>query len=836
MKRIVLFFVAVVEFAGVVSAFLSLRHADRLGSFTCSSLSPSSCARARHSHGLGAVVKKETETSTQRRAPNRKAQLRWILQSIQKEKQKQNDPLTADSARFEAALEELANARTPEQVTKAGSILQTLPIAETESFPVQERLVKALAMSGLVAFAVNMTEAMLEAGYLPSGITQDAVCNSLRKTSKVARLGDIVHRLGQVATAQSKAVSVAAFNIYLAALCDSAAIAKDASSFQRRVSRHSQSDLLETACQWLLQPEKTREELGVVPDAISFSTVLHAAASTGNRTMANGIWNGMLNQGLVPTINAYNARLRIIGSRDLDRDEQALQIWQDIRCDPRLAPDRYTIDLILLPLIRAGRIGEVESILDQFVSSNSKTIVAAAFCSFLTTLVKGGEVSSARALFAIYILPALELEPVVAVVGDGDSYVVSRLVRPGTRHFNILMDGYRRLATAGSSNSTQEENEGIQENEGNTNINTTTSQGDDEFAQEGWNLYRLMAKSPKINPDAYTITSMMGLCQSPAELSDLLGQAVNDFGIECSSVVLRAAVTSYGELGDPSSACWLFAGYMPSSSSTGARDWNVLAGALAKGALDTSTVLAIPFADAARTLNHDKFDVFQHALTRLLNGRTCVDAVKTLLDLMSGHVDSGGLSVPASDSQTYCITASALQYGPASADQAVSIFHNATVAGIPADGRFINAVLRCYGDDITAALNAWKSDIRPACIAYENRARNKVAPINRPKAKNLLAAYNGLLYVCGRALRPDIGLRVVYAMNKEGIEPTEVSLNCYRSGKRVHQKLNGGKSAFNLLPMVKLIDPYESLMYVECTKYDRNDMRRSGERRVRIIV
>jgi uncharacterized protein YciW len=84
------------------------------------------------------------------------------LQSIQKEKQTQNDPLTVDSARFEEALEELANARTPEQVTKAGSFLQSLPIAETESFPVQERLVKALALSGLVTFAVTLFATVFE--------------------------------------------------------------------------------------------------------------------------------------------------------------------------------------------------------------------------------------------------------------------------------------------------------------------------------------------------------------------------------------------------------------------------------------------------------------------------------------------------------------------------------------------------------------------------------------------------------------------------------------------------------------------------------------------------
>jgi hypothetical protein len=838
LKGVVIFLVAVVELAGVVSAFLSLRHstASRLASsgtlssgtsLTITIPSPTSFT------SLNAVEKAASSSAswTQRKAPSRKHQLRWILQSIQKEKQKQNDPLTVDSARFEEALEELANARTPEQVTKAGSLLQSLPIAETESLPVQERLVKALALSGLVTFAVNMTEAMLDAGYFPSEITQDAICNSLRKTSKMTKLTSVVRRLGQVSKTQSTAtgISVVSFNIYLAALCDdsSATISSkekssSSSQSQRRTSKNSNSrtnsNLLETACQWLLEPDKARQELGVVPDAISFATVLHAAASQGNRTTADVVWNGMISQGLIPTIYAYNARLKIVASRGPDRDEQALQIWQDIRKNPRLVPDRYTIDLILLPLIRAGKIGEVESLLDRFVSSNSGVVVSNAFGAFLGTIVQGGEVASASALFSIYILPALES------VVSGDA--VSRLVKPATRHFNILIDGYRQLATAGGlNNSTQVEND-----EDNT---TTALEGKDEFVQEGLDLYRLMIKSPALQPDAYTITSMMGLCQSPAELSDLVGQAVNDFGIECSSVVLRATLTAYGELGDPSSACWVFSNYM--LSTRGARDWNVLAGALAKGAaIDSSTELDIHFADAARTLTRDNFDTSQHALVKLLNGRSCGDAVKTLLELMSGHLDSDGFPVPASDSQTYCIAASALQYGPTNPDQAISIFHNATVAGIPADGRFINAVLRCFGDDITAALTAWKRDIRPACIAYENRARNKATPTNRPKAKNLLAAYNGLLYVCGRALRPDIGLRVVYAMNKEGVEPTEISLNCYRSGKRVRQK--DGKSGFSLLQQINLIDPYESLMYVECTKYDLNDMRRSGERRVRIIV
>jgi hypothetical protein len=59
-------------------------------------------------------------------------------------------------------------------------------------------------MSGLVTFAMNMTEAMLGAGYFPSEITQDTICDSLRKPSKMSRLTSIVRRLDQVAMAQSE--------------------------------------------------------------------------------------------------------------------------------------------------------------------------------------------------------------------------------------------------------------------------------------------------------------------------------------------------------------------------------------------------------------------------------------------------------------------------------------------------------------------------------------------------------------------------------------------------------------------------------------------------------
>jgi pentatricopeptide repeat protein len=163
------------------------------------------------------------------------------------------------------------------------------------------------------------------------------------------------------------------------------------------------------------------------------------------------------------------------------------------------------------------------------------------------------------------------------------------------------------------------------------------------------------------------------------------------------------------------------------------------------------------------------------------------------------------------------------------------MFRNATMMGVPADGRFVNAVFRCFGDDIDAALSAWKNEIRKFCISYEQRPRRNLLPKRRAKGKNLVAAYNGLLNVCGRALRGDIALRIIYAMNKEGLEPNELSLNCYRSGKRVRESA-ANRLTFGLAQKLNIADPYESLLYVECIKFDSNDKRTAGDRRVRIIM
>ena len=77
---------------------------------------------------------------------------------------------------------------------------------------------------------------------------------------------------------------------------------------------------------------------------------------------------------------------------------------------------------------------------------------------------------------------------------------------------------------------------------------------------------------------------------------------------------------------------------------------------------------------------------------------------------------------------------------------------------------------------------------------------------------------------------PDIATRIAYAMKKSNVEPSEVTLNSYLAGKRVAiDKFGEGKN-------LRLQNQYESLLSVECLKYNEKDKRRANDRKIRIIL
>jgi len=147
-------------------------------------------------------------------------------------------------------------------------------------------------------------------------------------------------------------------------------------------------------------------------------------------------------------------------------------------------------------------------------------------------------------------------------------------------------------------------------------------------------------------------------------------------------------------------------------------------------------------------------------------------------------------------------------------------------------GRFLNAIFRCFGSDITSAINAWKSEIGHVARAYYRKKDS----VDSTGNSNLMVAYHGLFTVCGRGGHPDIAVRLAYAMRKEGLEPSETALNCYLSGKRRrHKDWTFKNGEFPVPSLIVLEKQHESMLIVECSQYDARDRKRVGDKKVRII-
>lgn len=509
---------------------------------------------------------------------------------------------------------------------------------------------------------------------------------------------------------------------------------------------------------------------------------------------------------------------------------------------------------------------------------------------FITLVQKNGDVRMARELWNRYMVLSIENTNKNSNMNTDAFLRATNIVTPERRHYNILLDGYARLVDQVRDRQAREqlripdddtcfygeEKKKVKIWEAATDSNnkkeecdvTSTSEFYEEVQEkaihDGQELFALMIAEQqqqqqnarnKVGPDAYTKSTMIRLCRSGLEVQNLLqktssASSTNTERTWLPRAVTRAAITTCGRLGDPSMSCVIFDQFMFPDFDASAqnhfsnyRAFNVLLGALAAGAkLDNPRLDVIPN------------DTQPSSLLSELHGLTCTEAVVRILNLMTKK-----------NSQTYCVAASALQYAPiderillasnatnidqnktitaANSDAqeamplAFQIFQNATRDGIHADGRLVNAIFRCYGDNIAGALDGWKSDIRKATHEFEQKINGKGEGNN----KNMLAAYNGLLYVCGRAERPDIAVRIVYAMkNKEGLDPSENPYNNYRSGKLTRKSLVKRDKEVSrwrgMLPKLDLVGQYENVLYVECKNYDTRDRRTEKDSRIRIIV
>jgi Pentatricopeptide repeat domain len=756
---------------------------------------------------------------------------------------------------------------------------------------------------------------------IPSYSTQEVVCHTLRRAGRLALLRHVLDSLQDLAASAAASsrpsttsngapvMSPVAFNMVLAAHCEADPQDGGGGGLDEayRILRTgweapSKASSPRTATSTTRRPAS----LLVDVDAVAFATVLQACARTGNAPLSQKVWDDMASNApnnVTPNVVAYNARLQLAlqhpaSAPQSSRDQAALTVWKELI--EAVQPDQYSIDWIVTPLLRTGKEATLGIILNHFVAENAQPVASLAFTAFLTTVVQSGHVQAAHKLFDKYLLPSLS--PVIS--GPVNSI---RLVRPTTRHFNVLLSGYqnqhyqqlrvreakhRAAATITADNSTKSpSNEDLEGASG-----TVPSPRD-----EAIKLYQLMQTTQDCQPNEITRTILLSMSASSEEIVDLVSDE-----LECRKErttgrphmhgsVLRAATMAAGKVGDASLAVWLHAALeasvvAASKEDRGVRMWNVLVGALAsadavayhEGKAECPKVDVLAPADKygpRLAFGENEVNLPSHEVCQTFHDRTIQDGFRCYLNrIQHGGQRGAQPAQPPPNSQTYCLIASVFQRRCPGPDLALSLFRNATRNhGVPADGRFVNAALRCFGSDLDRALEAWKGEIRPATLAHDARYRSSPSvqrsATKKPQqkggtylssGKSLTAAYHGLLYVCGRAAAPHMALRVVYAMRRDGLEPDETALNCYHSGKhdeaQIQQRRASDESP-QQQPSVadaarerkvdntgwalrrikdtflgKDRNPYESLLLVECTQFNPSDRRRIGEQRVRIIV
>jgi len=305
--------------------------------------------------------------------------------------------------------------------------------------------------------------------------------------------------------------------------------------------------------------------------------------------------------------------------------------------------------------------------------------------------------------------------------------------------------------------------------------------------------------------------------------------------------IFNSMMTSYGRVNDPSSACFVFDYMMKKNRLNKSHNsWNVLLSSLSKSSLNKSGDKIQCMTSNASSFHqlHDNDRQIgllpgNRNFSDFVDGLSSIEAAKSIFNIMKSGLEGNPefCFIPSPNAQSYCLVASTLSHGEYEMKYAMDIYYDAKISSIYPDGRFLNAVIRCYGDRVEDAINMWKSELRKSALSCDEQ-RNSISQTAYQKKENLIVTYHGLFHVAGRAGRADIALQLAYAMNKDNIEPNETAINCYNAGSK-RRLLVGGGSGKNIPMMMK---QYENLLAIECTKYDQNDKRRATEKRLKIII
>jgi hypothetical protein len=271
--------------------------------------------------------------------------------------------------------------------------LMNMGVEQKFSFDVQERVLKVASMAGYVKACLNILDSMLGLStvktshgedesvsiYIPSYMAYISVLNRLRKWNRVDLMRDLLEKLSNACRMKGQTLHVVALNTYLAALCDQTQITSQDRAFDENIDEAIALLEKNVAAERYCLPN---------PDVISFNTVLNAVAIRRNETLIERVMQIMQDQGIVPDIVTYNAMLKAAPTAELK-----ISILDNILNAPELVPDRYTIELVMVPLVQKGRISTVMSMLQRLCSCDQPQYsLQNAFSTFLLALIKVGTI------------------------------------------------------------------------------------------------------------------------------------------------------------------------------------------------------------------------------------------------------------------------------------------------------------------------------------------------------------------------------------------------------------------------------------------------------------
>ena len=304
-------------------------------------------------------------------------------------------------------------ANSKQAAVETEDILLALEIEKKYSYDVQERVMKAVAMSGYVKLALQILDSMLAVDdskggglssvYIPSYMAYTSVLNRLRKWKKVDAMREMLEKLSTCCKLKGEKLDLVALNTYLAALCDSVKVLSSSSSYSSSF-RHEEDNHVELLVEAveLLRPGVAMERFSVRgPDAMSFNTVLNAAASVRNDTMIAEVVQMMKKQEIASDIVTHNAMLKAAPT-----SSDKVAVVDEILGTPGLALDKYTVELALLPLAEEGRIADLLVLLRGFsLSEETEFAIPNTYSAFLLSLVKVRFMSvSCRLCLILYCL------------------------------------------------------------------------------------------------------------------------------------------------------------------------------------------------------------------------------------------------------------------------------------------------------------------------------------------------------------------------------------------------------------------------------------------------